>query len=51
MDEEVEAEEIANIVVCLASPLSTATNGAAIRVEGDFINGLAQPQHEGVRDE
>jgi enoyl-[acyl-carrier-protein] reductase (NADH) len=41
MDEKTEAEEIANMAVCLASPLSAATNGAAIRVEGGLINSLA----------
>jgi NAD(P)-dependent dehydrogenase (short-subunit alcohol dehydrogenase family) len=37
----IEAEEIANLVGYLASPLSAATNGAAIRVEGGLINSLA----------
>ncbi|MDE1149429.1 MAG: SDR family NAD(P)-dependent oxidoreductase [Azospirillaceae bacterium] len=37
----IEAEEIANLVAYLASPLSAATNGAAIRVEGGLINSLA----------
>jgi enoyl-[acyl-carrier-protein] reductase (NADH) len=41
MDEEAEAEEIANMVAFLASLLSAATNGAAIRVEGGLINSLA----------
>ena len=33
----VEAEEVANMVTYLASPLSSATNGAALRVEGGII--------------
>jgi enoyl-[acyl-carrier-protein] reductase (NADH) len=33
----VEAEEVANMVPYLASPLSSATNGAALRVEGGII--------------
>jgi NAD(P)-dependent dehydrogenase (short-subunit alcohol dehydrogenase family) len=37
----IEAEEIANMVAFLASPLSAATNGAAIRLEGGLINSLA----------
>jgi enoyl-[acyl-carrier-protein] reductase (NADH) len=37
----IEAEEIANLVAYLASPVSAATNGAAIRVEGGLINSLA----------
>jgi NAD(P)-dependent dehydrogenase (short-subunit alcohol dehydrogenase family) len=36
----IEAEEVANMVAFLASPLSAATNGAAIRVEGGLINSL-----------
>jgi enoyl-[acyl-carrier-protein] reductase (NADH) len=51
MDEEAEVEEIANMVVCWASPLSGAINGAAIRVEGGLINSLAQRQHGGARNE
>ena len=34
-------EEIANIVVFLCSPLSSATNGAAIRAEGGIIRAIA----------
>lgn len=37
----IEAEEIANLVAYLASPVSAATNGAAIRVEGGLIHSLA----------
>jgi NAD(P)-dependent dehydrogenase (short-subunit alcohol dehydrogenase family) len=37
----IEPEEIANLVAYLASPLSAATNGAAVRVEGGLVNTLA----------
>jgi NAD(P)-dependent dehydrogenase (short-subunit alcohol dehydrogenase family) len=37
----VEPEEVANMVTYLASPLSAATNGAALRVEGGIIPTLA----------
>ncbi|MEC4590307.1 SDR family oxidoreductase [Nitrospirillum amazonense] len=37
----IEPEEIASMVAFLASPLSAATNGAAIRLEGGLINTLA----------
>lgn len=37
----VEAEEIANLVAYLASPRSSATNGAALRAEGGLINTIA----------
>lgn len=34
----IEPSEIANMVVYLASPLSVATNGAAVRVDGGLLN-------------
>lgn len=37
----IEAEKIANLVAYLASPVSAATNGAAIRADGGLINSLA----------
>lgn len=37
----VEAEEVANLVAYLASPRSSATNGAALRVEGGLVNTIA----------
>lgn len=37
----IDPEEIASLVAYLASPLSAATNGAAIPVEGGLINALA----------
>ncbi|WP_264481569.1 SDR family NAD(P)-dependent oxidoreductase [Acidisoma cellulosilyticum] len=37
----IEPEEIASMVTYLTSPLSAATNGAAIRVEGGLINSLS----------
>jgi NAD(P)-dependent dehydrogenase (short-subunit alcohol dehydrogenase family) len=33
----IEGEEVANLVAYLASPLSAATNGAALRVEGGIL--------------
>lgn len=36
-----EAEEIANLVAFVASPLSSSTNGAALRVEGGLVNTIA----------
>lgn len=35
-----EAEEIANLVTFLASPLSSATNGAALRAEGGLLRSI-----------
>ncbi len=37
----IEAEEVANMVTYLASPLSSATNGAALRAEGGIIPTIA----------
>ena len=37
----IEPAEIANLVAYLASPLSSATNGAALRVEGGLITTIA----------
>ncbi|MER9420481.1 SDR family oxidoreductase [Mesorhizobium sp. M0306] len=37
----VEAEEVASLVAYLASPRSSATNGAALRAEGGLINTIA----------
>lgn len=36
-----EAQEVANLVAYLASPRSSATNGAAIRAEGGLVNTIA----------
>jgi NAD(P)-dependent dehydrogenase (short-subunit alcohol dehydrogenase family) len=36
----IEAPEIANLVVFLASPLSSATNGAALRAEGGLLRSI-----------
>jgi NAD(P)-dependent dehydrogenase (short-subunit alcohol dehydrogenase family) len=36
-----EAEEVANMVTYIASPLSSGTNGAALRVEGGIISTIA----------
>ncbi|MEP1591283.1 SDR family oxidoreductase [Sulfitobacter sp.] len=33
-------EEVANLCLYLASPLSSATTGAALRVEGGIIDGI-----------
>lgn len=37
----IEAGEVANMVTYLASPLSSATNGAALRVEGGLVPTIA----------
>ena len=37
----IQPEEIAHLVAYLASPLSSATNGAAIRVEGGLLRSIA----------
>lgn len=37
----IEAGEVANLVAYLASPRSSATNGAALRVEGGLVNTIA----------
>lgn len=37
----IDADEIANLVAFLASPLSSATNGAALRAEGGLVPTLA----------
>ncbi len=36
-----EAEEVANMVTYIASPLSSGTNGAALRVEGGILSTIA----------
>jgi NAD(P)-dependent dehydrogenase (short-subunit alcohol dehydrogenase family) len=36
----IEAEEVANLVAFLASPLSAATNGAALRAEGGLLSSI-----------
>jgi NAD(P)-dependent dehydrogenase (short-subunit alcohol dehydrogenase family) len=36
----IEPEEIANLVAYVASPLSAATNGAALRVEGGLVSSI-----------
>jgi NAD(P)-dependent dehydrogenase (short-subunit alcohol dehydrogenase family) len=36
----IEAPEIANLVTFLASPLSSATNGAALRAEGGLLRSI-----------
>jgi NAD(P)-dependent dehydrogenase (short-subunit alcohol dehydrogenase family) len=36
----IEPEEIANLAVYLASPLSSATNGAAVRADGGVLTGM-----------
>jgi NAD(P)-dependent dehydrogenase (short-subunit alcohol dehydrogenase family) len=37
----VEPQEVASMVTYLASPLSSATNGAALRVDGGVIPTIA----------
>jgi len=37
----IEAQEIASLVTYLASPLSSATNGAALRAEGGLLKSIA----------
>lgn len=37
----IEADEVANLVAYVASPLSSATNGAALRVEGGLVRTIA----------
>ncbi|MDQ0458407.1 SDR family NAD(P)-dependent oxidoreductase [Rhizobium paknamense] len=37
----VEAEEVANLVAYIASPRSSATNGAALHAEGGLVNTIA----------
>lgn len=34
----IEPEEIASMVACLASPVSSVTTGAALRVEGGLVD-------------
>jgi NAD(P)-dependent dehydrogenase (short-subunit alcohol dehydrogenase family) len=37
----IEPQEIASLVAYVASPLSAATNGAALRAEGGLLNSIA----------
>jgi NAD(P)-dependent dehydrogenase (short-subunit alcohol dehydrogenase family) len=37
----IEGREVANLVCYVASPLSSATNGAALRVEGGVLQSIA----------
>jgi NAD(P)-dependent dehydrogenase (short-subunit alcohol dehydrogenase family) len=36
----IEPEEIANLVVYLSSPLASATTGAAVRVDGGYVDSI-----------
>ncbi|WP_233196992.1 MULTISPECIES: SDR family oxidoreductase [Micromonospora] len=36
----IEPAEIANMVVYLASPLASATTGAAVRVDGGYVDAI-----------
>jgi len=36
----IEPEEIANMCVCLASPLASATTGGALRVDGGYVDAI-----------
>ena len=36
----IEPEEIAHLVTYLASPLASATTGAAMRVDGGYVDAL-----------
>ncbi len=38
---QIEDREVASLVAYLASPLSAATNGAALRVEGGMLRSIA----------
>jgi hypothetical protein len=36
----IEPEEIANLCTYLASPLASATTGAAVRVDGGYVDSI-----------